>query len=300
MNALPSRARAWCEIIRPPNLFTVPGDPLAGFFLAVCMAGAGNPWRALFPALAALFLYVGGLIGNDVADLEEDALDRPHRPIPSRRVSRAAAFTASALAAVVGLVIALGAGFPTFGMACLTQIAIMAYNGWLKRFAILGSLGMGACRGLSFLMGVAAAHPRLLDGTPVLVAAAGVTIYIAGVTWIADRETTEERIGPRRWVPLLSLLICLPWIAVLTRRLELPFGGLGAVAAGWALYQGVRLRGVPTGPVLGAAIGGLIRGLLLIQAAFCSLGGVPGLVTAIALLVLWPLSVAVAKRFYAT
>lgn len=291
---------AWLELVRPPNLFTAPGDALAGFFLAAALAGGVDLSRAIFPALAALFLYAGGLIGNDVADADEDGRDRPGRPIPSGRVSRRAAFAASAAWAGLGLLAALPAGLPAFGLAALTQLGVMAYNGWLKRHAIPGALAMGACRGLSFLMGVAAADAHLVGAPPALAAAGGVMLYIAGVTWIADRETVAERIGPRRWVPLLSLTMALPLVCVLIRRPALPFLLLGGAAAVWAFHQAWRIRGVPAPPVLGSAIGGLIRGLLLVQAAFCSLAGGPGLAAAAVLLAAWPLSAAIAKRFPAT
>ena len=71
-------------------------------------------------------------------------------------------------------------------------------------------------------------------------------------------------------------------------------------ALAWAFYQGWRIRGTPAPPVLGSAIGSLIRGLLLIQAAFCALAGRPGLAAAIGLLLAWRLSVALARRFAAT
>jgi 4-hydroxybenzoate polyprenyltransferase len=294
------KLRAWIEIIRPANLFTVPGDPLAGFLLAASLAKPAELATAIFPALAALCLYIGGLIGNDVADAAEDGRDRPGRPIPSGRIARRAAFAASAAWAGLGILVVIPAGFPAFGLACLTQLAVMIYNGWLKRYTIPGALAMGACRGLSFLMGTAAACPRLLDSSPVLAAAGGITLYIAGVTWIADRETIAERVGPRRWVPFLVLAIAMPLISLLTHKLVPSFLAFGALAILWAFFQAWRIRGIPSPPVLGSAIGGLIRGLLLIQAAFCALAGRTGMIVALCLLAAWPASKALAKRFPAT
>jgi hypothetical protein len=71
-------------------------------------------------------------------------------------------------------------------------------------------------------------------------------------------------------------------------------------AALWAGYQAWRLRGVPAPALVGPSIGALIRGLLLVQAGLCALGGVPGLLSAAVLLALWPLSTATARRFYAS
>jgi 4-hydroxybenzoate polyprenyltransferase len=308
------KLRAWLQLVRPPNLFTVPGDPLAGYFLVSGTSGCltQSDGRALLTALAALLLYMGGLIGNDVADLEEDRRDRPTRPIPSGQVSRSAAFAASTICAVLGLLAAFAAGLAPFAMACLTQLAIMLYNGGLKKFAIPGALTMGACRGLSFLMGAAVAFPGCDLGISLAwLSAIGVTLYIAGVTWIADRETVEERIGFRRWIPACALLVCfLPYFALAPFAFMLdgaidPLIGLFLLLSFTAIRStfliGRRLNGIPPKNVLGASIGGLIRGLLLVQAAFAVGSGRPaGLITAAVLLAFWPISKAVSRWFYAT
>ena len=69
------------ELIRPPNLFTIPGDVLAGASLALI-----SPEKIphVFPVIAiSLLLYMSGLIINDCCDRNIDAIERPHRPIPS-------------------------------------------------------------------------------------------------------------------------------------------------------------------------------------------------------------------------
>jgi hypothetical protein len=60
-----------------------------------------------------------------------------------------------------------------------------------------------------------------------------------------------------------------------------------------------RLAQAPASP-LPPAIGKLIRLLLPIQAAFCMHAGAFGVIVAVLLLALWPLSRAVSKRFYAS
>ena len=139
MKTTPSRLRAWLQLIRPPNLFTVPGDAIAGNLIAGGVPGcAPDLQQVLLPALAVLFLYVGGLIGNDLADLAEDARDRPFRPLPGGRVSCAQARVAAVLCALTGLLLALAASRATFLAAVLTQLAILA------ALAALG-LTLGAC-----------------------------------------------------------------------------------------------------------------------------------------------------------
>jgi 4-hydroxybenzoate polyprenyltransferase len=295
-----SRRQAWWQLIRPPNLFTVPGDPLAGFVLAGVLAEQPPAWHlAWWPMLAALLLYAGGLIGNDLADEEEDRRDRPSRPIPSGRISRRAARLAALGCGAAGLLCAAAAGWQTLLAALFTLAAILAYNGGLKRRLVAGSLTMGCCRGGSLLLGVMTAGWP--DGAAGLVCAvvAGVTLYVAGVTAIADRETAAVRLGVRRWVPLAAVIgigLALGWWLPLPGATLLLLAG----AAAWAGYQAWQLRGIPAPARVGPAIGALIRGLLLVQAAVCALGGLSGAACAAALLVFWRLSAATARRFYAS
>lgn len=300
MSVVVSRSRAWLELLRAPNLFTVPGDPLAGFCLGLALGGVADWRKAALASASALFIYAGGLLANDVTDEAEDRRDRPERPIPSGRVSRRIVFLASGLCAAAGMFAAFVAGVPALLAALLTQAAVFAYNGGLKHHAIPGALAMGLCRGLSLMIGVAAAKPSAVHFAAPLAAAAGVAAYIAGVTWIADRETVEEEIGLRRWVPLAALLCGFVAVFKLTGKPGLLTLLLAAGATGWAQYHARRLDGTPPRAVLGSSIGGLIRGLLLVQATFCSLYGVRGAILAGGLLLLWPISAAVAKRFSST
>lgn len=308
MKTAPSRWQAWAQLVRPPNLFTVPGDPIAGFALA---GFASNEWGSIHKAVpmaaAALCLYIGGLIGNDLADLAEDARDRPERPLPSGRVSRAGAQAGAVLFAVVGLLLAWAGGWRTLTVGVLVQLAILAYNGGLKHHPVSGALTMGACRGGSVLLGAAAGWSQSSASAGesqhtwlVLVAATCVALYVAGVTWIADRETETVHLGPRRWVPLAVLLalwlVLIAWMPLVSTAAL----AIASLSVAWAGYQAWRLRGAPAPRTVGSAVGALIRGLLLVQAASCTFAGTQNLSAALALLLAWPVSAFAAKRFYAS
>jgi 4-hydroxybenzoate polyprenyltransferase len=73
--------------------------------------------------------------------------------------------------------------------------AVLAYDGYLKRTP-LGPLGMGACRFLNVLLGASTGPAAETTGgfePAVWVAAAGISIYIVGVTWLARREAGASR-----------------------------------------------------------------------------------------------------------
>ena len=71
----PGRLRAWLALLRPPNLFTVPGDLVAGFAVAGGI-GAGLWPRLPWVVAASLLLYASGLLLNDWCDRDIDAQER--------------------------------------------------------------------------------------------------------------------------------------------------------------------------------------------------------------------------------
>jgi 4-hydroxybenzoate polyprenyltransferase len=111
-----STPRDWAELLRVSALFTVPGDALAGAAASGVRPGA----RTALVTGASLCLYEAGMALNDWADRAEDAVERPHRPLPSGRIAPAQALAAAAGLTVAGLGLALAAGRP----AALTATAL--------------------------------------------------------------------------------------------------------------------------------------------------------------------------------
>jgi 4-hydroxybenzoate polyprenyltransferase len=303
----PSPIRTWLQLFRAPNLFTVPGDPLAGYLLA-CFGAIEA--ETLWPAIgASLCFYAGGLLLNDLADLNEDRAERPGRPLPSG----AARPTAVRAAAVALFAIAMGIsawlGVATLATGAALLAAIVAYNLFTKRLPLIGALNMGACRGLSMLLGATAVmhgdltYSLLVRGRldHLVIALALVVAFIAAVTHLARFETKQDVPGSAKWLPVLSLAIgswCfLAQVSPLTRTTP---AVLFLVAIFSATQVAMKLTSNTATPVP-PQIGQLIRLLLLIQAAFCAaLGGVEGSLAAGALVMLWPISRFVGLWFYAS
>ncbi|MET9496027.1 UbiA family prenyltransferase [Streptomyces sp. NPDC006552] len=145
--------RAWAELLRLPALFTVPGDALAG-----AAAVGARPGRGTVLALSSsLCLYEAGMALNDWADRAEDAVDRPHRPIPSGRIRPAAALAAAGAFTAAGLGLACAAGRTAGTIGAVLAATVWGYDLGLKRTPA-GPLAMGAARGLDLLMGAAASQ----------------------------------------------------------------------------------------------------------------------------------------------
>ncbi|MGW2509701.1 UbiA family prenyltransferase [Streptomyces scopuliridis] len=143
--------RAWAELLRVSALFTVPGDALAG---AAALGVRPNRSTALAVG-ASLCLYEAGMALNDWADREEDAIDRPHRPIPSGRVSPTAALAAAGALTAAGLALAARAGRPSLAVGTALAATVWSYDLHLKHTAA-GPAAMGAARALDLLLGATA------------------------------------------------------------------------------------------------------------------------------------------------
>ncbi|WP_430639493.1 UbiA family prenyltransferase [Haloferax volcanii] len=183
------------RLVRVPNLFTAPPDVILG---AVLVSG-GRPAVPLSSlagtALASVLLYAAGTTLNDYADADEDARLRPERPIPSGDVSRTRARNLGLALLGAGVVVAAAAGGPTVGIvAAVLGSFIALYDGALKGTP-LGFAAMGGCRGANVALGMAVVAgspsapttltlPAWVFFVPVVVA-----LYIAGVTYMAERET---------------------------------------------------------------------------------------------------------------
>ncbi|MFK7788565.1 MAG: UbiA family prenyltransferase, partial [Phycisphaeraceae bacterium] len=82
--------RALLELCRISNLPTVWSNSVLGVFAGVLIADLEVVVALFFAPLAAIatsMIYCGGMVLNDLIDRHVDAEERPHRPIPSQRVS---------------------------------------------------------------------------------------------------------------------------------------------------------------------------------------------------------------------
>ncbi len=198
----------WLQLLRLPNVFTAIADVSMGYLL-----GGGRSWGGWLPVVAATCcLYLAGMVLNDVFDAELDRVERPSRPIPSGRIPRrhAAALGWWLLAAgiacgwLAGRVAGTpGAPAPAFLgwlrpdlLGVLLAANIVLYDGLLKT-TWLGPLAMGMCRSLNILLGMSVtADAAFWQESAGWLAAAGIGVYVMGVTWFARHEAgTSPRAG---------------------------------------------------------------------------------------------------------
>ncbi|MFE9015388.1 SCO3242 family prenyltransferase [Streptomyces cyaneofuscatus] len=251
--------RAWTELFRVSALFSVPGDALAG-----AAAVGRSPGRGTALAIgASLCLYEAGMALNDWADREEDAVDRPHRPIPSGRISPPAALGAAGVLTAAGLALAARAGRPALAVATGLAATVWAYDLHLKHTKA-GPAAMAAARTLDLLLGATASVaagarggavargsapvvPRAADNVAApahpargALAALPVALVLGAHTYGVTAVSRHEAQGGSTAVPLavlattagLGAAVLTAGRAARTRGPEPGAGGLGAMGPG--------------------------------------------------------------------
>lgn len=285
--------REWIVLLRAPNLFTIPGDIVAGHFLAVPFSEDVLSYRILLLIGSSLFLYSGGLILNDWFDLERDRRQRPHRPLPAGRISVRTAFVVAVLLFGSALGLAAAAGKGSLAIAAAILILIVFYNGAARRIPLLGFVTMGLCRGANLLLGASIAFPALF---PVVLTAVAVEVgYVAAVTAVASKETEDP---PRLFVRLAPLLVLVVGSIFLVIEAGSSIYGVAACVVAILCVFFIVLsmrRDLPTHE-MPKKIGALIRTLIPLQAAFILAGAPTAFAGAAFVYALWPASRLAGRR----
>lgn len=145
---------------RPSALIvlTRPGNVAIGALAVVVGALTGpaavEAWGPLLWAVAAAALITaGGNVLNDVADVEVDRLNKPHRPLPSGAVSRRSASAWAIVLFAGGLAAALPLPAACRLIALFAVAGVTLYDLWAKGRPLFGNFLVAFISGLAFLFG---------------------------------------------------------------------------------------------------------------------------------------------------
>jgi len=270
---LAATARAWAELLRLPAMFTAPGDVLAG-----TAAVGARPGRATLCAIgASVCLYEAGMALNDWADQDEDAVARPHRPLPSGRVRPRAALAAAGTLTAAGLALAACAGRRPLAVAAPLAAVVWAYDLTLKHTPA-GPAAMAAARGLDLLLGAAATDRAL---RPALAPATTLASHTAAITLVSRREAE----GGSVTAPLAALAATAAVTSTLSRGPGQADGSRtggaaqAALAVGYAATVARPLAHTvlnPSPALTQRAVGAGIRATVFLQGALAARAGAPG------------------------
>ncbi|GAA0237324.1 UbiA family prenyltransferase [Haladaptatus pallidirubidus] len=269
---------AYATLVRLPNLFTAPPDVVLGVALIANLGYDVSIRTVAGLAIASVLLYAAGTTLNDYFDTSEDIRERPERPIPSKEVSRGAALIFGISLLVGGIVVALTVSGKIAGVVAGSLALVILFYDSLFKGSTIGFLFMGGCRGLNVLLGMSAfGFPTTLPPW-VLTVPVVIVVYIAGVTYMAERETGG---GDQMAVMTAvggTVIATLGVIGLLVMRSPSPIEIVLVVVLliGFVGWTGQALRAAYDNPVpetIGPAVGACVLGLTVLDAAFAATVG---------------------------
>jgi chlorophyll/bacteriochlorophyll a synthase len=289
------RPRAVLELLKPVTWF----PPMWAFACGVVCSGV--PLAAHWGTALSGILLAGPLVCamsqaiNDWHDREVDAINEPHRPIPSGRIPGRWGLYIALIWTVLSLALATRLGHWVFVAALVGLALAWAYSApplRLKRNGWWGNAACGLCyEGLAWVTGTAAMLGGALPAPPVLALALLYSIGAHGIMTLNDFKAIRGdaqmgirslpvQLGPEAAARAASLIMALPQLVVIALlyhwgRPVHALAVLGLLAAQALMMR--RLLGDPVGRALwysGFGVPLYVSGMMV--SAFALRGGAPG------------------------
>ena len=206
-------------LIRPANIVTAISDILAGSAIAGYFVELYTPSisKLILLLLSTSCLYAGGIVFNDIFDINIDRSERPERPLPNGQISLKNAQIFGITLFILGILFSLLVQFESGIIAFLTSLMALIYDRYTKDYLVVGSLNMGLCRGLNLMLGMSIL-PRIVYSNLIWICIIPI-IFIAAITLISKGEV----LGNNKSAILIALILDIMVIGFL----------LGIVILGW-------------------------------------------------------------------
>ena len=184
------KGSAMLLIMRPANIITAIADILAGIAIAgYLVSNVFNQHiiiQVILLTIATIGLYGGGIIFNDVFDIEQDKINRPERIIPSGKLTITQATNLGITLFTIGIISAFCVSVFSGCIALMIMVSALLYDKYGKHHTFFGPINMGICRGLNLILGMSIAphlEPKyyLIGILPVL--------FVSAITLTAQKET---------------------------------------------------------------------------------------------------------------
>ena len=218
------------QLLKPVTWF----PPMWAFGCGVVSAGvavAERPLTVLLGVLLAGPLVCGASqVVNDWFDREVDAINEPHRPIPSGRVPGSIGLYFAIAWTLLSLLVGAALGRWVFWATALGLVLAWAYSAPPLRLKLNGWWGNAAVgisyEGLAWITGAAVMAGGALPAWPVLLLAALYSLGAHGIMTLNDFKSVEgdlrmgirslpAQLGPARAARLACVVMALPQLVVI-------------------------------------------------------------------------------------
>lgn len=288
-------------LMRPANIVTAISDIIAGVAIAGLFVGdisSGEIYDIIYLALSTIGLYGGGIVFNDIFDLEIDKTERPERPIPSAKVSKKQAVFLGCSLFFFGIVFASLVAVNSALIAISIVVSALVYDKYAKHHLVAGPLTMGLCRGLNLLLGMSVAASGHL---PELWMICFIPIvFIAAITLTSRGEVLGNNRLSIIFALTLDLLVAgtlllMGWNGIMVFWTVFPFVTLWLAMNFYAKLKAI-VKNQP-GNIMNAVKIGVIS-LIPLNASYVA--GFSNWMFGLAVLLLLPVSMLLARKFAVT
>jgi hypothetical protein len=160
-----SNFKDYLILVRLPNLFTLPSNILVGFVIVSALTQTTYVQVLLLVTISILH-YCVGIILNDLYDFNIDKKERPHRPLPSGKISRKVAIALVTIFSILALTLSLIVGIPTLVVSSTLFAIIFGYDKYLKKtwaspFTIASARVMNIMLGVSVNINSISSNPQV-------------------------------------------------------------------------------------------------------------------------------------------
>ncbi|WOF16423.1 geranylgeranylglycerol-phosphate geranylgeranyltransferase [Methanoplanus sp. FWC-SCC4] len=190
--------KGYVQITRPVNSVIAGLAVLLGVIIASGTVALDS--LVLIPVVA--LITAAGNVINDYFDREIDAVNRPERPIPSKKVSEKGALIFSTVLFITGILLCLFANYLCLFLALLNSFLLIAYAMKLKGMPLVGNLAVSYLSASIFLFGGAIAGPGGLIQNFVI---AAITFFaMLSREMLKDAEDIEgDKTGGAKTLPMI-------------------------------------------------------------------------------------------------
>lgn len=148
----------WIELIRPLNCAMASLGVLIGGFLVL----KAFSFPLILAMAVAFIITAAGNTINDYIDIESDRINRPHRPIPSGRITKRLTLIITLILFGTGIFISASINWVCFFLAIFNSFILIVYSFNLQGKMLVGNLAVAYLVGSSFLFGGAAVNNIVL------------------------------------------------------------------------------------------------------------------------------------------
>ena len=185
MSVYYTKLKGIIALVRVQNFFLT----IVSVFIGASVAGGvlTHLDKVIYAAFSAGLILAGGNMLNDYYDIQTDAVNKPHRPIPAGIISKKTALYLSGIFSVSGFLLCFFINENALLIAMTALFLLFQYNRVYKKKMLVGNIIVSLLAGLVFIYGGAAAG----NMTAALIPAVFAFLFHFGREIIKDAEDIE-------------------------------------------------------------------------------------------------------------